>query len=170
MLCKIIGAILILLSCGATGFYIAGEYIKEETLLRNLAHVVDFMKCELQYRLTPLPELCRKSADETINPLRSIFVQLSSYLDSNTSSDVTSCMNTVLAASNKLTPKCSEAMGMLGNCLGRFDLDGQLHGLEAVHDQCEKNLDVLLKDKQNRTRQYQTLGLCAGAALIIILL
>ena len=131
-------------------------------------HILDFMKCELQYNLTPLPELCRKSADEADPIFQTIFTQLASCLEANTASDVSSCMDTVMAASKKLTPKCFEALDMLGDCLGRFDLEGQLHGLDEVRTVCARHLDDISKDKPEKTRRYQTLGLCAGAALIII--
>ena len=52
--------------------------------------------------------------------------------------------------------------------IGRFDLEGQLQGLESVRVYCRDQLDNLAKDRDVRLRSYQTLGLCAGAALAIL--
>ena len=56
---KWIGAILIIVSCGVCGFSVAAGKRREERLLSQLMDVLQFMEADLQYRLTPLPELCR---------------------------------------------------------------------------------------------------------------
>ena len=58
----------------------------------------------------------------------------------------------------------------LGRSLGNFDLNGQLRGIEAVRRQALEALQNSVKDRDQRIRSYQTLGLCAGAALAILLL
>jgi len=54
--------------------------------------------------------------------------------------------------------------------LGRFDLPGQLEGIQAVRKRCEESLESIRKNRNERLRSYQTLGVCAGAALAIILI
>ena len=49
-----------------------------------------------------------------------------------------------------------------------FDLAGQLKSLKALQRACQDALVSLERDKDVRMRNYQTLGLCAGAALAII--
>ena len=61
---KIIGAMLIIGGCGAFGYSIAASYRKEAAALRQLISALDFMQCELQYRLTPLPDLCAMAGKE----------------------------------------------------------------------------------------------------------
>ena len=61
-----------------------------------------------------------------------------------------------------------QQMLLLGKSIGRFDMDGQIKGLEAVRQDCRRRLDELSKDRDTRLRSYQTLGLCAGAALAIL--
>ena len=57
----------------------------------------------------------------------------------------------------------------LGSSLGRFDLSGQLKGLQSVRGECLRELESLEKNQPERLKSYQTLGMCAGAALVIIL-
>ena len=59
---------------------------------------------------------------------------------------------------------------LLGSSLGRFDLAGQLKGLSAVKGQCALELQELRTDREPRLRSYRVLGLCAGAALVILLI
>ena len=58
---------------------------------------------------------------------------------------------------------------LLGQTLGRFDLPGQLKGIKAVQESCRRELARLERNRDARLRSYQTLGLCAGAALVILL-
>ena len=52
---KWIGALMVVAGCGGVGFTMAAAYIREEWALRSLIGALDYMTCELQYRLTPLP-------------------------------------------------------------------------------------------------------------------
>ena len=56
----------------------------------------------------------------------------------------------------------------LGKNLGNFDMAGQLQGLEYARTLCRENLEKLMHNKESRLRSYQTLGLCAGAAIAIL--
>ena len=73
---KWIGAILIMASCSGCGFAIAAGKRREEQLLYQLIGILQFLEADLQYRLTPLPELCRLAAGETKGILRTVFLNL----------------------------------------------------------------------------------------------
>ncbi len=165
---KILGAVLVIAGCGGFGFQIASMYLKEEKTLRQLIGLLDYMECELQYRLTPLPDLCRQAARESSGVLRSIFLTLTQELEDQISPDVEHCISAALAKVKKIPKSTFEALEMLGSSLGRFDLEGQLKGLEAVRQECRRKLLQMTDNKDVRLRSYQTLGLCAGAALAIL--
>lgn len=168
MTLKWIGAILIIAACGGFGFLMAAAYRKEEASLRQLADTLEFMAWELEYRLTPLPELCRKVSRQSTHGVRTAFQRLADELEGQVSPDVQHCMAAALAKSAELPGLTREAMEQLGASLGRFDLSGQLKGLEAVGKFCARELERLGENRDNRLRSYQTLGLCAGAALAIL--
>lgn len=167
---KWIGALLIVFGCGSVGFAMSAAHRREENTLRMLISALDFMQCELQYRLTPLPDLCRMTAAQCSGALRSLFQMLARELEDQISPDVFHCMNTALAKSGSLPEKTSEALRTLGRTLGRFDLEGQLLGLENVRHYCRGVLEKLSANREVRLRSYQTLSLCAGAALAILFL
>lgn len=170
MIIKIFGSILVIAGCGGFGFKIAAARRKEEKTLRNLISALDFMECELQYRMSALPDLCRSTAAECSGLLQTVFSQFSVELEDQISPDVSSCMRAVLAKQAHL-PKCTyEALLMLGESLGRFDMIGQLKGLEAVRAECRRKLNILSTGSDVAVRSYQTLGLCAGAAVVILLM
>lgn len=168
MLIKMIGAMLILISCGSVGFRIAASQRREETTLDKLCSLLDFMECELQYRMTPLPVLCRKTAAQADGLLRQVFLTLATELESQISPDVESCMFAALNKCNALPLKAAECLQELGKTLGRFDIEGQIKGLEASRQTCRRKLQLLRQNKDSRLRGYQTLGLCAGASIVIL--
>lgn len=165
---KWIGAVLVIVGCGGFGFSLAAGHRHQEQLLRQLIRTLQYMEWELQYRLTPLPELCRQAGKEAGGVLRDILLSLARELDWQVSPDAYSCMIAALKQSRDLPKNTRKLLLQLGRSLGRFDLNGQLQGLEAVRKACEGELAAMSKNREVRLRSYQTLGLCAGAALAIL--
>lgn len=168
MYLKIIGAILIFFCCGGIGFRIAHNYIRETTILQQLINTLDYMECELQYHLTPLPDLCRQAALEQTGIITDVFLKLSRELEDQISPEVDTCMNAALNSVPNIPFNTADLLRQLGCSLGRFDIDGQLIGLESMRNKCRQTLQDLKDNKLRHIRGYQTLGLCAGAALVIL--
>lgn len=167
---KWIGAVLIVTGCAGFGFAQASAYRKEESVLRQLLSALDFMECELQYRLTPLPDLCRQVGKETTGCIRAVFNSLAQEMDRQIAPDVSSCMHASLAIVKGVPERTKRILRDLGNSMGRFDLNGQLKGLEQIRSVCRQQVEALSSHRDERIRGYQTLGLCAGAALAILMI
>lgn len=168
MMLKMLGVILVVAACGSVGFRIAANHRSEERALRQLIGILDYMECELQYRLTPLPELCRQAANEFVSIPGQVFQQLVSEMEAQISPDLGCCMAAALEKTPNIPTITKSELELLGKTIGRFDLDGQLKGLEAVRQDCRRHLDSLGTNREQRLRSYQTLGICAGAALVIL--
>lgn len=168
---KLIGSVLVILGCGGFGFSLAVSYRREVKTIRQLIGLLGYMESELRYRLTPLPQLCRQTAAESRGVISRVINRLAEQLEAQVSPNVSSCMCAVISEYQGDIPirtqKCLEELGM---SLGRFDLAGQLTGLESVRQSCKDKLEELENNKENRLRSYQTLSLCAGAALAILLI
>ena len=170
MYLKLIGAGLVVMGCGGFGFYMAHRHRREERTLRELIGILDFMECELQYRLTPLPDLCRLAAGESHGILRCVFLSLTNELEDKLQPDVHQCMISALIKTKDIPKLTYDSLLLLGRSLGRFDIHGQLAGLESVRQHCRMTADNLSRNQESRLRSYQTLGLCAGAAMAILFL
>lgn len=170
MSCKIIGAVLVFCGCGGFGFSMAASQRREEQCLRQLLRAMDYMDCELQFRQTPLPQLCRGTSRILSGPVRLVFEELAEQLDHQSASDAQGCMTNALARFPGLGERVRGALTQLGDTLGLFDLPGQRRGLAAVAEQCREAIGELSENRGTRLRSYQTLGLCAGAALAILFL
>lgn len=168
MTIKMMGAVLILTACGGMGFSVASMHRKKERMLQQLIRSIRFMICELQYRQTPLPQLIRMAAAETTATLHQILMDFAGELDLQLMPDAACCMAAVVGQVPKLPEMVRQKFLMLGRNLGRFDLSGQITGLEAVCQVCQRDLDGLLVNRDARLRSYMTLGVCAGIALVIL--
>ena len=166
---KWIGAILIILSCTACGFSIAAGKRREEQLLIQMLQILRFMEMELRYRLTPLPELCKMAADETRGTLRNILMNLYRELCRQKLPDAGSCMAAAIGRCGDIPTRIRSILSQLGYSLGRYDLEGQLLGLQTVRKRTEESLGNIRRNRDERLRSYQTLGICAGTALAVIL-
>lgn len=170
MTVRLIGAILIVFGCGCVGFAMAGSYRRELTLLKDLHTALLFMHSELSCRLTPLPELFSLVCRSVDGRIGEVFSTLSQQMHRQVSPDASCCMRVVLQTAKDLPSSVFMCLQSLGRCLGGFDLQGQLMQLEAVINTCSRYLTELNQQKEDRIRQYQTLGICAGVTLAILLI
>ena len=166
---KLLGALLIIFGCGGIGFMLVASYRHQEQTLLQLLHAVEYMFCDLQYRLTPLPELCENAAGTCTGCIRKLLHQLRTELDKQVVPDATVCMHVTLKQYDQLPGRLYRCLELLGETLGRFDLQGQLRGLEAVKKNVEFELEQLRRNHDVRLRNYRTLSICAGVALAILL-
>lgn len=165
---KWIGAAMVVCAGGMIGFFKVLSHRREERLLRQLIEALNLMENQLQYHHSTLPELCRL-VYEQLHEIGKCFLGLEQELNNQVMPVVGDCMNTVLKKMDSLPQSVQNNLTRLGASMGRFDLSGQLRDINAVRKQCEADLDKLLLNRDARLRGYQTLGLCAGVALAIIL-
>lgn len=165
-----IGAVLIIAGCGGIGFMMAMYDRRELSDLEQLSCALEFMICELNYRVVPLPELCRSASSRCKGSIHDLFLLLSRELDSQIAPDAGCCMRHAMGSLPELRGDAVDRLHDLGNTLGLFDLPGQLRSMEAILEQCRSRSADMRKNRTQRLRGYQTLGLCAGAALAILLL
>lgn len=164
---RLLGAALLMAGCGGFGFTIAAAHRREAGMLRKLISILQELEWELRYRMTELPELCQIAAYRANGPLREIFQELAEKLNRREVSDISGCLNGILCKQD-LPRYVQRNLKQLGASLGRFDLEGQIQGLEAVRYQCRMDLEKLEENSVQRLRSYQILALCAGAALVIL--
>lgn len=169
MYIRILGAILIAASCGGFGLTMAANHKNEVKTLRCFIESLEYMESELQYRLTPLPDLFRTTANMTSDTLSRIYIDLSNELECQISPDAEQCMNVVIQHHEDIPKLTREALSLLGNTLGHFDLDGQVRCLDRIKEDCLQKLSKYTENQETRLRSYKTLGLCAGAAIAILL-
>lgn len=165
---RILGAAAVIVACGGFGFSLTMLTRKECAMLRILIRIIQEMQWELKYRMTGLPELCRLAGESGCGTIREVFCAMAQKLECREVVDVSAAF---LSEVNKreFPRKVHRNLKQLGQSLGRYDLEGQLQSLETVRQQCRTDLTVLESEGKEQMRCYQTLTVCAGVALVILL-
>ena len=165
-----IGAAMIIAACGGTGLSMAMADKREEQLLHQLSAALAYMASELEFRVTPLPQLCRQTGSCSFGAIQKLFYVLATELEGQTFPLASDCMRTALNQMKDLPASVRSVCRELGNTLGQLDLTGQLQGLSRVEDLCNHRCKRMEHNREQRLRSYRTLSLCAGTALAILLL
>ena len=169
MILRWIGAGCVFLACAGTGFQAADALRREQQLLSQTKRLLEKMECELSCRASSLPQLCLV-ASGCGKTLEEIYKSLASKLQAQILPDAMSCMESVLSNYPHLPGSVLRLHRMLGQTLGKYDLAGQLEEIGAVKDACNQELSRHRDQSEQKIRSYQTLGLCAGAGLAILLI
>lgn len=167
---KIMGALLVIAASGGFGFSLAAAYQHSENSLRQLLRGIEFMICELEFRQTPLPELCRMAGSEAGGQVGKVFFTLAEELENQLVADAGTCMAAVVQGFGNLPVRTERNLLQLGHTLGRFALSGQVSGFRSAAALCRRDLESMAMDKDVRLRSYRTLGICCGVALAILFL
>ncbi len=170
MTIKLIGAALVVAGCGGFGFAMAAAHHREEQTLGQLLLALEYMESDLSCHMTPLPQLCRTTANAVTGPVHTFLHHLAEELEAQVAPDAPCCVRAVVHRMPELGDETAAQLLELGNSLGQFDLPGQLRGLGNAQSRCRLALEALRQNRDSRLRSYQTLGLCAGAALAILFL
>lgn len=166
---RMIGACCIVIGCGTFGFAMAAASRREERQMELLLRSLEYMSCELNYRQTPLAILCRDAALGERGVVPDFFRELAKELEKGEAPDVQVCVYEALQRVQPC-PSIRRLLRQLGANLGRFDLPGQLRGLEGAIRSTGEALRTVKDGAPERRRSFQTLGLCTGAALAILCL
>ena len=168
MTVRIIGAIMIVIGCSAFGILIAAAHRKEVKTLQIFLDTLDTMECELQYRRSPLPALCKVIAQTHIGIVGTFYKNLAQELESQIRPSVDACVQAACSQSGDIPMLTHELIKIFGRTMGQFDVEGQLQAIRAVRAEGVQRLESLMHNQDMRIRSYQTLGVCVGAALAIL--
>jgi len=168
MIIKLLGAVCVILGCGAFGYMIAFNARKEMSTLRQLINVLEFFECELSYRMLPLAQLCRLAAAIASSNMQRLLICIAEELERQRAHNVEKCIIYAIHNCPEIPPLTAQRVIELGKTLGKFDLGGQIKCIRGINAENKRLLDQISVDHIIRFRSYKTLGLCAGAALVIL--
>lgn len=168
MYIKIIGALMIIIACGGIGFKITVAHRKTEKMMGTLLSGIQFIQQELQYRMSPLPEILLQTGKHCSGIVGQFFNLFSEELERQISPDTTYCVEAALRRLGDVPSPVRQGMVLLGKSLGHFDVIGQLKMLESVYAQCNEMLIALATNQDVRLRNYRTIALCTGVTVAII--
>jgi len=168
MTIRILGATLILVGCGYYGFFLAAAYRKETSCLASFIEMLDYFACELQYRSPPLAELFSGFAHTRKNHISDFCGFVSDEIERQICPNAKECIRAALQKRGNMPKETAAMLMKFGATLGMFNADGQLIEIRNTRNEAQHKLDQLLSNQDTKTKNYKTLGLCAGAAIAIL--
>lgn len=170
MLIKVVGSLLIVLACGGVGIMLTISHKNAEKAIKMLILNVEFIQRELQYRMTPLPDILCSVSKQSDCFISRFFHDLVEEMEKQISPSITHCAEAALGGLHDVPECIKRALTLLAHSLGQFDIDGQIGALDSVKTECQEILSSLKEDREVRLRNYQTIAICAGIVIVIIFL
>lgn len=167
---QIIGAVLVILGCGAIGYIMASNLTLEITTVQNLISILEHWKHSINYHQTALPELCRMTQETESSILGKFFGALHEQLSSLRQFDALQCTELAFSSCPDLPASSKTLLQKLSKCLGKFDINGQIQEIDSVLSEANSILLSLQSNLDSRKKCYRTLGICAGIALAILII
>lgn len=168
---NVFGAILLFVGCLSVGQAKIKKMDARVWAIRSVINALELMEQELKFRMPPMGEIVRSTAQRCAAPASKFLSSCENMLedDRGESFRVIWCR---AARENlrDLTQSDLESVLMLGSVLGRYDADGQHRMIETVLKQLSQALLDAQSERKNHGKVYGVLGATAGAFLVILLL
>lgn len=168
---RILGAVLILCGSAGFGFRAARQLKRTISQLQMLDTAMHLMDCELSFVSPPLPRLLRTVSKDTQGPVSQLFSNYAKVISDPQTKDTEAAMRKAMEMTKHLSLPPGTVFSLLefSQTLGRYDLNGQLSAIASVRRRLSPQLDRLKEEQKDRCRTYQTLGICAGLAVVILI-
>lgn len=141
-----------------------------DTLLSFLSGL-SLMEAEMQFHLTPMPELLKKLSRDVDGPAKAFFFQCKEALWQleDTPLSVIWRKNLHIEALT-LEEEDRQVLEQLGAVLGQYDLDGQMRAIGSARLRLEECLEKANARRTSLGRVYSALGMAAGILSVLLLI
>lgn len=169
---RIAGVIFIVVSAGSMGFRVALSLRRRCALLRQLMAALQLLRNEIAVCGTPLPQAFALMAASSDGLLERLFSRIAKDMDKRRWLTPLAAMQQALRDLPELPrdDRISMILLELAGKLGKYDLDSQLHGIDLAQAQLEEERLTAERERSVKGKTYETLGICAGLAMAILLL
>lgn len=167
---RLLGAALLASGPAIIGFCAAGRLARRPRILRQLAAALEQMEREISFRLTPLSEVFTMLSQEYSGPVGALFSGCAQEMDGLDRQPMSKLWRRALAeVSLDLEGRGLRALEELGEVLGRYDGDNLCIALKQACGELIAAAEEAEREREQKERMEQILGLTAGALLVILL-
>jgi len=170
---KILGIVIVFISCSLCGFIIdfnEGKRIKE---LEKFIYAFEILKAEIDYRLTPLQEAAMYAGRLTIEGVKKVFETFASAIGHKNTTDLNEMWQGSLK-SNKhyfhLREQDYELLYEFSNACGYLDKNMQKQNIDMLIRKLQAELTQSKEKYQKNTKLNKYLGVLIGASIGIFLI
>ena len=168
----IAGALALIVSCGALGFYFAaleGFRIRD---LQEFKKALMILSSEIEHMRAPLPMACANIAKRTREPVSSLFLNFSALLADNVGETAYQLWTAALDQQKKRAYLAAEDWDVIegfGKTLGYLDKQMQQSAITATVEYINEKTTSLQTQSEKSRRMYRSLGFIGGLLLVVVL-
>lgn len=165
---KYLGILFIVCSTTYMGFHLANGFRIRRKQLMQFLRCLPIIRNEIAFCGTPIPKIFRLISEHTEGEVHEVFGNVSNKMEKNKTMTPAEAMEETLTARKYtcLVPRLLELADKLGN----YDLEAQITGIDQVRSQAELQMAELEQERAQKGKVYESLGICAGLALAILLI
>jgi len=165
---KILGISFIALSSAAVGFQMSAMLRKRCALMRELDNLLQLLEQEIVTCGTPLPHAFALLSASTDGIWENVFSGIAKEMDKNRWATPHEAAQIVL---NQVHDRdISEIMLPMMKKMGKYNIEAQTQGIESARRQLRMILQELEQERKMKSKTFQTLGICTGLAVAILLI
>lgn len=173
MLLKIIGLIIIFISCFFIGNTFANRYEKRYKQLLIFQQIVEYFETEIAYTSTPVIDVLENLDGKIMSPIKEIihdvYVELKDYGYrplSEVWGDALARQKDNLA----INKEDEDVMIYFGNTLGTTDVENQKKYFRTIHSRINTQIKDAESNKNKYKKLFMELGIIIGLLIIILII
>lgn len=148
----------------------AGNVHKTQKVYRDALRATSFMKSEIECYLTPLHDIYEQLSHILPKPLGALFRVLNEHARRSLGLQPAVHFTRARHQMKPMLPQeLTQIFAEMFDLLGRQDAVAQIRAISMAEERLNEALLRISSEKKERCRTYETIGICAGIALVIIL-
>lgn len=170
MIIKIIGLIIIFITCAGIGFVLSSYLSKRVNELRELQSHLLILENEIGFMSRVLSEAFFNSSKSNSN-ISKLFIKVSEYMRNYETSANEALKRGIeeMKATLCLNAEDIKILKNFGGILGNSDVDGQKKNIKMTIELLKIQEEKAEEDKKSHGKMYKSLGMLTGIALVVIL-
>lgn len=150
------------------GIKVSQKYKKRELELKEIKSALNMFKSKIKYTYEPIADTFNDIADNYSCNVSNMFRTASNIMKEKSAGDAWN--EAVDSTYLNLNSEDKNVLKSLSKMLGKTDLDGQLKEIELTDNFLNYQIEKAESERQKNEKLYKTLGLVAGAGIVIVLI
>ncbi len=169
---KLLGSILVIVSCSALGMWRAEQWKEHRKILEQIRKMILLLKGEILYAHAPLGEALEHVGKKSEGVPAKLFCQVAERIGQQDGEVFYELWKEAIECCRKellLTEKECQEFQAFGEHLGYLDLGMQERTMELYLEQLQLSVDFYREHERERTKLCTSLGFMGGLFLAIIM-
>lgn len=172
MILKLTGAVLVIISSGGLGIYLANQWKEHLKTMEELRKMIFLLKGQILYANAPLEEAFERVGEKCSGKLSDFFLTISQRIASQRGEPFYEMWKQEIENLDRaivLSEKDKQELVLFGEHLGYLDSEMQERTILLYLEQLDITINYLREHLGEKSRLYTSLGIMGGIFLTIVM-